>query len=773
MILKSFRIKNYRSIVDTGWNNLSPDNVTALIGQNESGKTSVLEALKSFYDGVITDDILRSDLSMPEVSCSFRLENEGEYPAPNKLFPEGVLAKIQEDGCVTLTRTWTDLQSSKLVLNGDEIISLYGDFDDFWDKLDRNANETFLNNSQRKKELTDEVDSLEQLLSKYRASVDNLVKKSNDIDKQLKRETDDKRKELLDRENAQIGKEISKLEQQQEKTSNEIAAISEEINGTRNILEVSARCRDTKISLERELAKVENAFQQMSSEEKAIENAKSGREQRNSIKKLEQFKNFYIEATASYDQFKRDLKLLQLELKYLQEGKDEFEARHLAEKDFNHLDKICTREEAAYLFFDNMPHFELFEDFSSLLPNRIDLDDLFLEHINAEGYKAVKNFLVIAGLDPQFFTQTNNRILKQKIENLNNELTVNFQDFWGQCIGKTNKIQIAFELEHYDFQNPEKMGRPYLEFWIKDEHERLYPKQRSRGVRWFLSFYLELKASASRNGGKNRVLLIDEPALSLHARAQEDVLKVFDDIKNRLQVVYTTHSPNLIDLSKIYRVLAVQRSHEEHNSETVIFDASTLHSAAQDTLSPIYSLMGVRLSEDQFIRKKNNILVEDTVTFYYLSAMLPLIGLKKDVSFIPATGAQSLPLLSNLMLGWGLDYSIVIFEKEGNGNLNDELKVSLHNSAPQANERIVQVENTTTVEDLFSTLDFKKHILKQRVGITQKNSEYLQENNISRIMLASSFAQLIRDGQLKSSDFDEETQDKFKKLIGRLDEFLN
>ena len=53
MILKSFRIKNYRSIVDTGWNNLSPDNVTALIGQNESGKTSVLEALRSFYDGII------------------------------------------------------------------------------------------------------------------------------------------------------------------------------------------------------------------------------------------------------------------------------------------------------------------------------------------------------------------------------------------------------------------------------------------------------------------------------------------------------------------------------------------------------------------------------------------------------------------------------------------------------------------------------------------------------------------------------------------------
>ena len=759
--------------MDTGWNNLSPDNVTALIGQNESGKTSVLEALRSFYDGIISDDMLRSDMSMPEVSCTFQFEKDSEFPAPDKLFPEGVLGKIQEDGCVTLTRTWNDLQSSKLELNGEDIISMYGGFDNYWDKLDSVAQETFVNKTQSKKELTDEVDSLEQLLAKYRLSIENLMSKSGEIERQQKKHLDEKRKDLLDRENAQIAKEVAKLEQQVEKTTNEITTIREEIDSTKTVLEVSAKCKDIKITLERELQRVDQAYEQMGAEEKALENARSSREQRNSLKKLEQHKNLYIEATSKYEQLKRDLKLLQLELKYLLDGKDEFEARHLAEKDFNQLDKICSREEAAFLFFENIPHFELFEDFSSLLPNKIDLDDLFLEHTNAEGYKAVKNFLVIAGLDPQFFTQTNNRILKQKIENLNNELTVNFQDFWGQCIGKTNKIQIAFELEHYDFQNPEKMGRPYLEFWIKDEHERLYPKQRSRGVRWFLSFYLELKASASRNGGKNRVLLIDEPAMSLHARAQEDVLKVFDDIKSRLQVVYSTHSPNLIDPSKIYRVLAVQRSHEEHNSETVIFDASSLHSAAHDTLSPVYSLMGVRLSEDQFIRKKNNVLVEDTVTFYYLSSILPLMGLKKEISFIPATGGQSLPLLANLMLGWGLDYSIVLFEKQGNSSYDEDVKASLHAAGVEMNNRIIQIESIPTVEDLFSTLDFKKHILKQRVGITQANSEYIQENSISRILLASSFAQLVKDSQLKISDFDEETQDKVKKLVRKLDETLS
>ncbi|GAI24276.1 unnamed protein product, partial [marine sediment metagenome] len=58
MKLTGFRIQNFRSIIDTGWTYLSPDNITGLIGQNESGKTSILEALNSFYTGTISEDIL-------------------------------------------------------------------------------------------------------------------------------------------------------------------------------------------------------------------------------------------------------------------------------------------------------------------------------------------------------------------------------------------------------------------------------------------------------------------------------------------------------------------------------------------------------------------------------------------------------------------------------------------------------------------------------------------------------------------------------------------
>lgn len=48
MKLTAFRIENFRSIKDTDWHELASDNITCLIGQNESGKTSVLEGLRAF-----------------------------------------------------------------------------------------------------------------------------------------------------------------------------------------------------------------------------------------------------------------------------------------------------------------------------------------------------------------------------------------------------------------------------------------------------------------------------------------------------------------------------------------------------------------------------------------------------------------------------------------------------------------------------------------------------------------------------------------------------
>ena len=127
MKLTAFRIRNFRSIVDTGWQNLSPDNITCLIGQNESGKTSILEGLKVFYTGVISEDVLRSDLSLPEVSCRFSI-------------PEGWLIKITDNPGTELKELLSGLThlelTRKWIADLSSVINVSGEISQYLDSLE-------------------------------------------------------------------------------------------------------------------------------------------------------------------------------------------------------------------------------------------------------------------------------------------------------------------------------------------------------------------------------------------------------------------------------------------------------------------------------------------------------------------------------------------------------------------------------------------------------------------------------------------------------------
>lgn len=770
MKLKAFRINNYRSIIDTNWNQLASDNITGLIGQNESGKTSVLEALMSFYDGKIIDDILRSDLAIPQVSCKFEIEKGFLTKILDKAkLQEGLDEIIKDLEQIEITRRWNEDKSSKIFISEPSIKDFYDNINQSRSEEEqelRNEMEETLNNNDKAENqyvtLSNEVDLLQQEHDEWKAKIPALQKTFDKTKKQhIKEETG---KELQQAKNQVV--ELVEI-------INEKNKVLAELKKTRNQLSDKAHAAsfvtaaDEKLTQARE--NLDKAYDELKDVEYLFDIAVDETEKRAVSLRLDEAKRTYINANQSYQEAINDLIEKRTIAKYVFKGKSLETARKNAFAELEQRESFYNLESIATEVFREIPTFEFFEDFSSLLPNKIDLEDVLSENTAVEGYKAAKNFLMIAGLDAKFFEQKNNRILKQKIEKLNGDITINFQDYWRQRVGKNNKINLNFDLEHYDFTHPEKSGKPYIEFWIKDKNERLYPKQRSRGVRWFLSFYLELKASAAENN-KKRVLLIDEPGLSLHARAQEDVLKVFEDLKENMQIIYSTHSPHLIDSNKIYRLLAVQRADvDDMYSETLLFDAKTLNQASTDTLSPIYSLMGTRLNDQQYIQAKNNILVEDISTYYYYSTYFKIFGVNGDVYFLPATDVKNVTTLANLLLGWKIHFIVVLDDDVYGREVYDDFKQNMFfNDEAASKKRMVKLDGIKGAEDVLSTIDFKKYVLNKRVGITESNSEFVDTNNLSRSILASNFSRLVEDKKLTLNDFDDETQENITNLVSRI-----
>lgn len=101
MKLESFRIKNFKSIINTGWIKISlaNENMIILAGQNESGKSAILEALDFFENGAgdTFEENLKRLGTSPMVECKY-LFTDDELAEIESLYGTEVKEELRESG---------------------------------------------------------------------------------------------------------------------------------------------------------------------------------------------------------------------------------------------------------------------------------------------------------------------------------------------------------------------------------------------------------------------------------------------------------------------------------------------------------------------------------------------------------------------------------------------------------------------------------------------------------------------------------------------------
>lgn len=249
-------------------------------------------------------------------------------------------------------------------------------------------------------------------------------------------------------------------------------------------------------------------------------------------------------------------------------------------------------DDVALAVWRAMPLAVYFDEDTGHLPNQVDIEAT-QKNPMGPGAKAAQNFLLIADISLVDLLKGDRRAIENTLNKANSRISQDFNNFWSQTIGGAGKLSLKCEVDYYSDAVPEKAGKPHLVFWICNGNTQLYPLQRSRGVRWFVSFYLQLKASEKSKA--SRLFLFDEPGANLHSKAQGDVLKLLNTLgKDTSIVAYSTHSPEMLEYEKFYRVHAVQRDGAAEDSPTTIIDAHRLGTASSDTLSPVFAAMGGR-----------------------------------------------------------------------------------------------------------------------------------------------------------------------------------
>jgi energy-coupling factor transporter ATP-binding protein EcfA2 len=253
--------------------------------------------------------------------------------------------------------------------------------------------------------------------------------------------------------------------------------------------------------------------------------------------------------------------------------------------------------------------------------------------------------------------------------NIANAITHQVLTYWSTNQDLRTEIDITLKQE--PAPNGQQQVLDELKIRLYDNRHLLsLPfEEHSTGFRWFFSFLAAF--SAYEQDTRPVVILLDEPGLGLHARAQRDFLRFIDErLSKRCQVIYSTHSPFMVQPGKLERVRLVQDGGRDVGSSIT----DNVLSSDRDTLFPLQAALGYDMVQHLFI-SPHNLVVEGTSDFTYLSILSTYLleqgraGLNSKWSIVPVGGVELIPSFVAL-LGNHLDVTVLVdSRKEGHQRL--------------------------------------------------------------------------------------------------------
>lgn len=383
-----------------------------------------------------------------------------------------------------------------------------------------------------------------------------------------------------------------------------------------------------------------------------------------------------------------------------------------------------------------IPNFILFNSFEDIFPNKIPFAEL-------EKNEWIKDLSVISDLKIDTIKGQDDRGKEKHKDDVNIKLNKDYEKFWTQDV---SNLSVDWDSEN-------------LFFWIKEDGHPYEPSLRSKGRQWHLAFYIKVSARANEN--VPNIILIDEPGLFLHAKAQEDILGKLEDSAKEVQLIFSTHSPYLLEADKLNRIRLIHRT----NAEGTRIENKVHALADKETLTPILTAIGLELNAGiSALDKKNNVIVEGPSDVFYLNAFKKILN-KDSVNFIFGGGCGNMPFVGTILHGWG-GKVIYLYDndqgkKDGEKNLKDNWLVS--------KDLILSVLGTAgSIEDIFSPSDFKQFVLNDASKTyTGTNAEHVKKAKLDKVLLAKEFLETCQNGT--SISLDKTTMDNINKLIENIE----
>lgn len=310
---------------------------------------------------------------------------------------------------------------------------------------------------------------------------------------------------------------------------------------------------------------------------------------------------------------------------------------------------------------NRLPKFLYFDEYY-ILPGKVNLVELE-SHQQASTLsneeKTVLSLFQMAGvqlstlLSPNGYEQS-----RAKLEAISNLISDKVFEYWTQ----NRDLEVLFDVRSDANDKPPFNNGNNLYVRIRNNRHRVSVPfdQRSKGFIWFFSFLVWFNGiKQQEESDRPLVLLLDEPGLSLHALGQADLLRYIDSLTNQHQLLYTTHSPFMVQSDRLHQVRTVQDTAREGTKIS-----GNISTSDPNTIFPLQAALGYTIAQNLFIATRN-LLVEgpaDLVYLKYFSALLDeadRTSLRDDIIIVPVGGLNKLATFVALLRGNELELVVL------------------------------------------------------------------------------------------------------------------
>ncbi|MBN2881810.1 AAA family ATPase [Candidatus Woesearchaeota archaeon] len=396
----------------------------------------------------------------------------------------------------------------------------------------------------------------------------------------------------------------------------------------------------------------------------------------------------------------------------------------------NPIEEYITR-----VFLDaRIPKFLYYDEYYSL-PSRISIQKLEQNQLEDSEYKTAKALFELSDINTKELIESED--FEDFIAELEATEAIISDELFNYWTTNSN-LNITFRIDkriETDQHNNKRIAEHILDIRVKGKNVSLPLRNRSKGFNWFFSFLVWFK-KIQEDADNQYILLLDEPGLNLHASAQADLLRFLEDLSNNYQILYSTHSPFMIQPGKLNRVRTIL----ETDSGSIISDS--IQEKDPKTLFPLQAALGYDIAQNLFVSNKNLLVegVSDLIILTTISGILESNNrkyLNPDITIVPTGGLEKVATFISLLRGSQLEIACLLdsyTDAAGQAKMDKMIREKIiHKNKIRFFDEFVDGLDKADLEDLFTKSDYLKLF----------NAAFNEHTDIKETDLNASIKQII------------------------------